>query len=248
MAQRLTTIILAAGKGTRMKSDLPKVLHRLGEKPMLYYPIEVARKLNSDSIIVVVGYQSHLIEENFSAPDLIFVNQGEPLGTGHAVFVARPYLKGENGHVLILCGDVPLLQPATVRAFIEFHEREGAVATVMTTLVSQPGSYGRVIKDEMGRVVKIVEAKDASSDELKVREINTGIYCVESPFLYSAVGEISNINAQGEYYLTDIMAIASASGQKTAAFVVEDAAEVMGINTREELKKAETILSQREKS
>lgn len=245
MPKDLITIILAAGKGTRMKSDLPKVLHPLGGKPMLYYPIALARKIKSRRIIVVVGHQAHLVREKFNEQDLIFVNQGEPRGTGHAVLSARHYLKDENHQVLILCGDVPLLLPETVTSFLAFHEKESSVATVMTTIVTEPGSYGRVVKNEAGRVIKIVEAKDASQDELGIREINTGIYCVEAAFLSSAVEKIKNVNAQGEYYLTDIMAIAFSEGLNTQAFLVADPTEVMGINTPEELRIAENILLQR---
>lgn len=237
--RKINTIILAAGKGTRMKSDIPKVLHLLKGKPLLYYPIALARQIKSEKIIVVVGHQSHLVRGMFPDSDLIFVEQGQPLGTGHAIYVTRDYLKSMDSPVLILCGDVPLLRPETVSSFIDAHIESGAVLSVMTTINPEPGSYGRVVKDEQGRVVKIVEAKDASKEELRIKEINTGIYCADAQFLYLAVGKINNYNAQQEYYLTDIVAIAFDSGFKTAAFLVGDAKEVMGINTPEDLNIAE---------
>ncbi len=226
-----------------MKSDLPKVLHLLGGKPMLSYPITLARRVNSHRIIVVVGHQSHLVRESFPDPDLLFVEQGEPLGTGHAVFCAFSHLQNVAGLALILCGDVPLLRSSTVKAMMDYHRREKSIVTVMTTALLHPGSYGRVIRDEAGRVKKIVEAKDAAPRELGINEINTGIYCADLSFLSFAVTKIKNTNAQGEYYLTDIMAIAYERGLQTAAFFVDDPCEVMGINTPEELKKAETFLA-----
>jgi len=241
--KNLTTLILAAGKGKRMKSDLPKVMHLLGGKPMLYYPLTLARQLKSTRIIVVIGHGAPMVREAFAGDDIFFAEQHLQLGTGHAVFMARDYLAETSGSVLILCGDVPLLRLQTVASFLNYHHKIEATVTVMTAEVPDPGAYGRIIKDGKGQVKKIVEARDASLEERQIKEINTGIYCAEAPFLYEAVGLLDNKNAQEEFYLTDIMAIAYTQGYKTAAFPVENTEEVMGINTPEELQKAEQILA-----
>jgi len=207
------TIILAAGKGTRMKAAQPKVLFPLGGKPLLAYPISLARMVGSERIVVVVGYGGDKVRETFAHQGLFFVTQREQRGTGHAVLMAEAHLATFSGQVLILCGDVPLLRPTTVTKFIHHHQAVGAMATVMTTVLREPGAYGRVIRDGNGQVMKIVEAKDASPSELRVEEINTGIYCVDATFLRRALKGILNDNAQQEYYLTDIMSIAYSQGQ-----------------------------------
>jgi len=228
-------VILAAGKGTRMKSDLAKVLHPIGGKPMLAYSVALAKRVGAKRIVAVIGHQAQQVRELCAEPSLIFVEQQPQLGTGHAVLQTREAFAAFTGRILILCGDVPLLQPATVAALIDRHDAAGAVVTVLTVILSDPGSYGRIVKNEDGEVIKIVEAKDATAAERKIREINTGIYFVESDFLFEAVTKIGNDNAQQEYYLTDIMAIARREGKKAAAYAAAGATEVMGINTPEDL-------------
>lgn len=245
MAKALVTIILAAGKGTRMKSEMPKVLLPLGGKPLLSYTITLAQRMGSGKVIVVVGYGAQRVREWFSAEHIVFVEQTEQLGTGHAVLTAEEYLNNFDGEVLILCGDVPLLRPETAADFLNHHRTSGAKVTVMTTVLLEPGNYGRIVRDERGQVVKIVEARDASPEELAVKEINTGIYCADASFLRVALRHITNDNAQREYYLTDIMMIAHSQGEKMGAYVVSDPTEVMGINTPEELKEAEYALKRR---
>jgi UDP-N-acetylglucosamine diphosphorylase/glucosamine-1-phosphate N-acetyltransferase len=240
--QKLATLILAAGQGTRMKSSLAKVLHPLHGKPMLSYPVDLAKKVGSGEIAVIVGHQADLIEETMDSEDLVFILQREQLGTGHAVLQAREHFKSFEGTVLILCGDVPLLRTSTVRELIEHHHAANAAVTVMTTLLEDPASYGRIVKGAGDSILRIVEARDASDEIKKIQEINTGIYCVEAPFLFEAVAEIGNRNAQGEFYLTDIIAIAVDKGEKTQAYIAVNSLEVMGINTKEELEKAEGLL------
>jgi len=231
-------LILAAGKGTRMKSDMAKVLHILKGKPLLYYSLDAARKAGAQKIIVIVGHQSDTVKETFPDADLGFVEQVPQLGTGHAVMQAREDLAGYQGLTVILCGDVPLLKPATIRLMIHQHEETQACVTVLTTEPPGPHAYGRIVKNSKGDILKIVEHKDATDVERKILEINTGIYCVDTPFLFAALAQVKNDNQQKEYYLTDIVEIARRESRKVHAFLMADYIEVMGINTLEELQKA----------
>jgi bifunctional UDP-N-acetylglucosamine pyrophosphorylase/glucosamine-1-phosphate N-acetyltransferase len=238
----LGIVVLAAGKGTRMKSNLVKVLHPLAGKAMLSFVLDLARILRPDRLVVVVGFQRELVRERFSASDVIFVDQEEQLGTGHAVSVAGRALKGFRGAVLILSADVPLLSEETVRKFLHFHENNGATLSVLTTLLEKPRGYGRIIRSQDGRLLRIVEDRDLQAGEKEIREINTGIYCVEAEFLFSALSSLSDQNAQREYYLTDIVEKANSQGKKAGVYLAEDSGEVMGINTRLDLAKATQIL------
>jgi UDP-N-acetylglucosamine diphosphorylase/glucosamine-1-phosphate N-acetyltransferase len=242
MNTKLATIILAAGKGTRMRSGLAKVLHPLDGKPMVVYPIELGRAVGSEIIAVIVGHQADKIKESITGDDIVFVHQEQQLGTGHAVLQCRDALQMFQGHILILCGDVPLLLPATIEALRAEHVSHQAAVTVLTTLFDDPTGYGRIVKDESDTILKIVEERDATDDERKIKEINSGIYCVDSEFLFYAVGRITNDNAQGEYYLTDILEIASGMKYTAKSFVIEDPIEVMGINTIEDLARADQIM------
>jgi UDP-N-acetylglucosamine diphosphorylase/glucosamine-1-phosphate N-acetyltransferase len=231
-------LILAAGKGTRMKSDMAKVLHVLEGKPLLYYSLEAARDAGAQEIIVIVGHQSDKVRELFPDPDLIFVEQMPQLGTGHAVMQARDVLCDYEGLTVILCGDVPLLTSETIRLLIHHHQDAQACVTVLTTEPPGPHAYGRIVKNNQGEILKIVEHRDATEAERNILEINTGIYCVDTPFLFSALAQVKNDNQQKEYYLTDIVEIARWEGRKVHAFLTADYVEVMGINTYEELRKA----------
>lgn len=241
--RNFSAVILAAGKGKRMKSDLAKVLHPLCGQPMLTYSVAAARSAGAGTIVVVIGHQADQIREAFAGRGLIFAEQREQLGTGHAVLQAAASFGGHDGTIVILCGDVPLIRPQTIRSLCDRHRSEWATVTVLTMIPEEPAGYGRVVHGQDGRVVKIVEEKDATPDEKKVREVNTGIYCVESPFLFSAVAGLGNRNAQGEYYLTDIVEMAYGKGLKTLSCTAEDPLEVMGINTPEELERAERLMA-----
>jgi UDP-N-acetylglucosamine diphosphorylase/glucosamine-1-phosphate N-acetyltransferase len=238
-------LILAAGKGTRMKSDMAKVLHVLEGKPLLRYSLKAAREAGAEKIVVVVGHQADRVREAFPDPDLIFVDQMPQLGTGHAVLQARDALKDYGGLTVILCGDVPLLKPETIRSLIRQHRAEQSCVTVLTTEPPGPHAYGRIVKDGRGDILKIVEHKDATEAERRILEINTGIYCVDTPFLFAALAQVKNDNRQKEYYLTDIVEIARREGRKVHAFLTADDVEVMGINTLEELEKAGKYLKNR---
>ncbi len=241
--QSITTIILAAGKGTRMKSDLVKVLHPILGLPMLSYPIELSLKgIKSEKTIVVVGYQADQIKERFKDRQIQFALQEEQLGTGHAALQAIPFLKGATGTVLILCGDVPLVKAGTLRSFVDAHVKSDATLSVLTTKVEDPIGYGRIIRSSDGWIEMIVEEKDASKEEKLVREINTGIYCVRASFLMEGLTEIGKDNAQGEYYLTDLVGVAKKRGLRCSAYDVPNPVEVMGINSRVDLAIANEIL------
>jgi len=239
----IATIILAAGKGTRMKSDLVKVLHPLLGVPMLSYTIDLSLKeIKAEKTIVVVGYQADRIKERFKDPLIHFVLQEEQLGTGHAVLQAMPFLQSFTGTVLILCGDVPLVRVETLHSFINTFREKGSSLSVLTTVVERPSGYGRIIRSEEGWLERIVEEKDATEEERLIREINTGIYCVRASLLLEELGEIGQKNAQGEYYLTDLVEIARKKGLRCSAHWVADAVEVMGINTRVDLAIANEVL------
>ncbi|MBN1662750.1 MAG: NTP transferase domain-containing protein [Deltaproteobacteria bacterium] len=234
----LSTIILAAGKGTRMKSDLAKVLHKVGGRPLISYSVDLARQVGSEKVCVVIGHQADAVRKAVEDRNVIFVEQRELLGTGHAVMQAREVFCGYEGTILILCGDVPLLSIETTQALIDVHGRENAAVTVMTVILDDPGSYGRIVKDAAGNICKIVEARDASVEEKKIGEINTGIYCVESGTLFDAVSQIGNANVQKEYYLTDMIEIAIKKRLTVRSFLATKPIEVMGINTPDDLNKA----------
>ncbi len=243
MSSDLSAVILAAGKGTRMKSELVKVMHPLEGQPMVAWPVDAARAAGAGRTVVVVGHQGEAVREHFvDATDLAFVTQEEQLGTGHAVACAVPALETAGGTVLILCGDVPLLRSDTLRGMIDLHRESGATVTVLTTRMADPTGYGRIIRDATGRIVRIVEQKDASPAELTVDEVNAGIYCVEAPFLFEALRGLENDNAQGEYYLTDIVAAAEARGLDCRPCLVDDSDEVMGVNDRVQLARAGAVI------
>ena len=241
----IATIILAAGKGTRMKSEVVKVLHPILGLPMLSYPVDLSiNGIQAEKTIVVVGYQGDRIKEKFKNPQIQFVLQQEQLGTGHAALQAIPFLKTFTGTVLILCGDVPLVKADTLRSFIGAFSESNGILSVLTTVVEDPFGYGRILRSPEGWLEKIVEEKDAAEKERSIREINTGIYCVKVSFLIEGLGEIGKDNAQGEYYLTDLVEIAKKKGLRCSAHIVSDPVEVMGINTRVDLAIASEVLRQ----
>ena len=239
---KFSALILAAGKGTRMKSDLAKVLHVLNGKPLLHYSLAAAESAGAGKRVVIIGHQADKIRDDFSGRGCIFVEQKPLLGTGHAVLQAKNVLADYKGLIVILCGDVPLLKPATIKSLVDNHLAAKAVVSVLTTIPPSAQGYGRIVKDDKGNVLKIVEQKDATEEQKKIVEINTGIYCVDTKFLFSALGKVTNDNKQREYYLTDIVEIACREGQKVKSFIASDYIEVMGINTVEELSRAEKYL------
>jgi bifunctional UDP-N-acetylglucosamine pyrophosphorylase/glucosamine-1-phosphate N-acetyltransferase len=242
----LAVIILAAGIGKRMRSDLVKVLHPLLGRPMLSYPLEVTLEhLQPEKTIVVVGHQAEQIQDAFSDPRITFVRQKEQLGTGHAVSMTEPVLRDYKGCVLILCGDTPLITAQTLTELANHHRGKKATLTLLTAQREDPMGYGRVVHGALGKVHKVVEEKDATSREREIKEVNTGIYCVQARFLFKALAKVRANNAQGEYYLPDIIEVAHHKKKRINTFSAPDPAESMGINTRAELAQAEEILAER---
>jgi bifunctional UDP-N-acetylglucosamine pyrophosphorylase/glucosamine-1-phosphate N-acetyltransferase len=228
-----------------MKSDLVKVLHPLLGVPMLSYPVELSLNgIKAEKTILVVGHQADKIKEKFENPQIHFVLQKEQLGTGHAVLQALPFLQSFNGTALILCGDVPLVKMETLRSFIDTFWRNESKLSVLTAVLENPSGYGRIIRGPTGWLERIVEEKDSSEEEKLIREINTGIFSIKAPFLIDGLKEIGQENAQGEYYLTDLVEIGRKRGVRCSAHMVADPTEVMGINTRADLAVANEVLRQ----
>ncbi|NTW58097.1 MAG: bifunctional UDP-N-acetylglucosamine diphosphorylase/glucosamine-1-phosphate N-acetyltransferase GlmU [Nitrospirae bacterium] len=241
---RPTVIILAAGLGTRMRSALPKALHLLAGKELIRYVLDAVKPLGPGKTAVVLGHQADRVREAMDGYAVEIVHQAEQLGTGHAVRQAVDIIAAAEGPVVVLCADTPLLTPGTLISLIEAHSRAKAAVTVMTAMAEDPAGYGRVVRGRSG-VMRIVEEKDATAAQKKIREVNAGIYCFEKKFLLSALGGIRNRNAQGEYYLPDTIALARKKKLKVAAVLCTDPDEAMGINSRFDLSQAEMVLQAR---
>ncbi len=240
----LTAVILAAGKGTRMKSKLPKVLHKVGGHPMLEHVMDAAEAAGCRDNVVVIGHGAELVRELVVDRARIAL-QAEQLGTGHAVLQAADTLKDFTGTVMILCGDTPLLEADELQKFYAEHVKSGAAATVMSALMDDPFGYGRILRDANGDVAGIVEQKDASEEQKQIKEINTGNYCVEAPLLFEVLRTLGNNNAQGEYYLTDVLAKLRAMGKKVGGVITADSEMIMGVNSRRQLAEAESVMRRR---
>lgn len=237
-------MILAAGKGTRMKSSLPKVLHEAVYHPILSYVLNAAKEVGADDVCTVIGHGAEAVRAAFEG-QTSFVLQKEQKGTGHAVREGlSAFADHSEGTVLILCGDTPLLRGETLRRLCDYHEESAAAVTVMTAKVDDPFGYGRILRDEAG-ISRIVEQRDATEEERAVTEINSGVYCFDLAFLRNAVAKLEADNDQGELYLTDTVAIARSEGRKARAFLIDDADEVKGINDRVQLSEAAKILRRR---
>lgn len=246
--KKVKAVILAAGKGTRMKSELPKVIHKALGKPMVEYSIEAAVEAGADmsDVCLVVGHKADMVKD-VVGEGVTYVLQEEQLGTGHAVKCAKEFI-GTDGLTMVLCGDTPLITGTTLKTLVDTHIAENNAITVLTAKVDDPTGYGRIIKDEDGNFIKIVEQKDASEEEQKVNEINSGMYLFDSNILSQTLDMIDNNNAQGEYYLTDTIEIVKNKNLgRVATVVVKDANEIKGVNSKEQLKEAEDILMQRGK-
>ncbi len=240
----LVAVILAAGKGTRMKSKLPKVLHKIGGKPMLQHVLDAADAAGAARKVVVVGHEAELVEAMVGEQAQMAL-QAEQLGTGHAVMQTEAVLKDFCGTVMIICGDTPLLEAAELKKFYEGHVASQAAATVLTAFMDDPAGYGRIIRDADGNVLGIVEEKDAVLEQKAIKEINTGIYCVEAPLLFGVLATLTCDNAQGEYYLTDVLAKLNVMGKKVGGVATADSDMIMGINSRRQLAEAENIMRRR---
>lgn len=243
---KVAAIVLAAGKGTRMKSDLSKVMHPLVGQPMIAFPLQIARNSGVERIVVVVGHQAAAVQSYCNSfSDTQCVLQAEQNGTGHAVGCTREVLQSFSGTVLILCGDTPLLTSETIQKLLLHHKNQKSVLTVLTARVPDPFGYGRIVRDLSGNLQRIVEQKDANESEKAIFEINSGIYCMESEFLFSNIDSISSNNAQGELYLTDLVSIAIQKQLNCSALCSDNADEIIGVNDRAQLAAAAAILRTR---
>jgi len=241
---KLAAVILAAGKGTRMKSAQPKVVHPIAGRPMVTFPVDRARQLGCQPTVLVVGHGAETVQSLLADSPVSFAVQSEQLGTGHALLCAREALQGFSGTLLLLCGDVPLLRDETLEQLIEAHEKNRAAVTVLTAELADPFGYGRVLR-QGDDVLGIVEQKDATAEQQAIREINTGIYAFEAPFVFEALDGVGCDNAQREYYLTDVLAAARTAGRRVGAVVLADADEAMGINDRVQLAQASAVMRRR---
>jgi bifunctional UDP-N-acetylglucosamine pyrophosphorylase/glucosamine-1-phosphate N-acetyltransferase len=244
----LEVLILAAGLGTRMKSQKAKVLHELGGHPLIAHVTRKAHALDHQKIYVVVGHQATEVEAavrrelGSNADRATFVVQKQQRGTGDAVMSAGEALKDSDSTLLILSGDVPLVRVETLEEFVAFHRAQGASCSILSVKLENPAGYGRMVRDATGGFARIVEHRDATPEERLIREINSGIYCFETTRLFSALNQIKPANQQGEYYLTDVPAILAAGGERIAIYLHQDAREVSGINTRADLAEFENLL------
>lgn len=237
-------IILAAGKGTRMKSDLPKVLHQVAGISMLEHVFRSVSAIEPEKMVTVVGHQADLVQKVL-AGQTDFVHQTEQLGTGHAVMMAEGNLAVLEGQTLVIAGDTPLITGESLKGLIDFHVSHKNVATILTAQAENPFGYGRIVRNKIDEVVKIVEQKDATDFEQQIKEINTGTYVFDNKRLFEALKNINTDNAQGEYYLTDVIGIFKEAGEKVGAYKLQDFNESLGVNDRVALATAEKIMRQR---
>ena len=243
---KIKSIILAVGKGTRMKSDTPKVLHKIMDKTLLGYILDSVKNIASESF-VIVGHCAEEVEkyvkDNYSSAKTVL--QTPQLGTGHAVSMVCPYLEDFDGLVIILNGDIPLIREETLKKFVEYHNGLNSDLTIMSAIFDDPEKLGRIIREKDNSLKCIVEAKDATPEQLAVKEINAGIYCLNWPKLKTAFSELKNDNAQGEYYLTDIIGWAKSKALRVNAYVLENNEEIYGINSRKHLAQAAKMMNNR---
>ncbi len=240
----LKAVVLAAGKGTRMKSDLLKVAHLVAGKPIVSYVVDTVDALGASDIYLVVGHQADRIKSSVRHPKIEYILQTEQLGTGHAVMQVAPYVSAGNDDdtVLVLAGDCPLIEEATLRNLVAIHGESNASATILTTNMEQPGTYGRILRGKMGTVLGIREAKDCAPDELRVNEVNTGVYAFKSGDLFRALNSVTTNNSQKEYYLTDVIQILKESGHPISAYRTDRSDHAIGVNTRMDLAAINKIL------
>ncbi|MBM14561.1 MAG: nucleotidyl transferase [Nitrospina sp.] len=246
--QDLAVIILAAGKGTRMQNALPKVLIPIFGKPTLEYVLDTAEKLNPARTLVVVGYQANQIREKFlKRKKLEFVLQEEQLGTGHAAYQTANVLKNFEGNILVLCGDMPLIKSETLELLLDQHKKVSAKCTVLTLKTKLNNDFGRVIRDDKGQMLKIVEFKDAFGKVKNVDEFNSGVYCFDKMFFFNALCSIGDNNIQKEYYLTDTVECSVKSGYSVASVQTTDTNEIIGINSPDDLRRVVELLKKKDR-
>lgn len=237
-------VILAAGQGTRMKSKLYKVLHPVCGKPMVQHVVDNVSQLGLQKVVTIVGHGAEKVKNQLGEQSE-FALQAEQLGTAHAVLQAKDLLLAEEGTTLVICGDTPLITAKTIEALLKHHEQIEAKATVLTAYIDEPAGYGRVVRNSEGHVEKIVEHKDAGEEELRIQEINTGTYCFDNKMLFDALSKVSNENAQGEFYLPDVIEILKNEGYIVSAYQTKSFEETLGVNDRVALSQAEQLMKRR---
>lgn len=240
-------IILAAGKGTRMGGDLPKVVHPVAGRPMVYWVVQACKQAGVSRCIVVVGYKAELVREALAGETNVdFVEQTEQLGTGHAAQMAQPRFSTDpNVDVFVLAGDGPLIRPDTLTSLLKLHRKEGASATLATAVLDDPSGYGRVQRDAQGQFAAIVEQKDASPQQLAIKEVNPSYYCFVSGDLFDSLAKVRNDNKQNEYYLTDVPALLKQQGKRVCVVDAVPAEDVLSINTPVQLAEVDAVLRKR---
>ena len=241
----LSVIILAAGKGTRMKSDKAKVLHEVFYAPMVHHVIAATIPLEPIQTVIIVGHQKSAVEKALQSFPVTCVVQKEQLGTGHAVLVAENSIRAAADTVMILCGDTPLIRAETLQEMYSCHQKRHAALTLMTTVLDNPSNYGRIVSDSNNKIQAIIEQKDATIEQCQIKEINAGIYCVDKTFLFSALKKVGTDNSQGEVYLTDIVKLAVASNLVVEKYRAQLPVDVLGVNSRIELAGAQKELQMR---
>lgn len=246
MKTPLAVVIMAAGKGTRMKNpDMAKVMYQINNKPMIEHVVDLAFNVSSQKTVVVVGWQKESVIEHLSSmgKKVTCVEQSPQLGTGHAVMQAEPPLSGFEGDVLVLSGDVPMLRVGTVNALLEFHRQQNASATVLTAVLSDASGYGRIVRNNRGEVIAIVEHKDATGEQRAIKEINSGIYVFRKSRLFEGLRQITPDNVQKEYYLTDVFTYFWKRKLKVSALAAKDHQEIQGINTMQQLENVRVLMA-----
>ncbi|HAN10182.1 MAG TPA: hypothetical protein DCP90_06180 [Clostridiales bacterium] len=241
----LKAIVLAAGKGSRMNSMIPKVLHEINNKTLIQHVLDVVKMCNFDRVFVVISSNANNVIEAVKN-DVIFVEQKDQLGTGHAVMQVEEYID-DIDDIIVLCGDSPLITSKTLNNIMDMHIKSNDAATIITTILDNPMAYGRIIRDNEKNIISIVEKKDANNDQINIKEINSGIYCFKGKYLKEALKKIQNNNKSNEYYLPDTIRIIINEGYRVGSYIVNDYTEILGVNTQEDLVIAREILDKRNK-
>ena len=241
----LAVVVLAAGKGKRMKSDIPKVLHPLAGKPLLSYVLENLNQLDPDRVLLIVGHGAKQIYSVFGGdPRIEFVEQKEQLGTGHAILQTKSALEDFDGNVLILCGDMPFIKTKTMKSMIDYKNSKQIACVLLTLKTAVPKDFGRILRGSNGSVCGIVEHKDSCEKQKTIDEYNAGVYCFDRSLLFKSVGGLDSHNAQAEYYLTDVVECFAKRSLTVHAVQTRDDQEVFGVNSSEDLRNAERILAE----
>lgn len=242
--RKTAAVILAAGKGKRMKSNLPKVLHKLKGKYLVDYVIDNARAAGVNDMVLIIGHMHEMVRDKLSDRKVKFAVQEPQLGTGHAVQIAVPALEGFDGDLLVLCGDMPLISSQTMARLVDMRRGTGSAATVLSVILDDPGSYGRIVRDRDGFLEAIIEFKDANDDIRSIKEVNTAAYCFDYKSLLGVLNLLKAENAQGEYYLTDTIALFKKNGLKVSALISDNSDEGLGVNSLAELAQMESLVKE----